>query len=163
MQTGLQHLKAGQKTVYYADNGEMQYGWKQLGHYYYYFHPETGAMSTGTQSIADHQYQFKANGVLQNFTERVIDWFLDRTHLLTYSIYGSRDGSDGIGSTGHIMIISSGSGADAKEISICSYAMDAYGHYNRNEAVKELNYRWYWNWINRPSVHVYRPNVILTA
>ena len=54
------------------------------------------------------------------------------------------------------MIISSGSGNDAMEISVCGYAHDADGKHSYHQAVKEFNYNWYWNDDEQPSVHVYR-------
>ena len=223
MKTGFYWIDSQHKTVYYAGNGQMQYGWQQIGHYYYFFDRGSGAMFTGVRNIDGRRYTFNNNGVLQNFTQRVIDWFLARDGRLTYSMMGSRNGSDGtadcsggmtealwragastpdatarrwggyntvsirpylrangyvnitnngygyspqygdiviwgdgLGDAGHIMIISSGSGNDAKEISVCGYAHDADGRNSYHQAIKEFNYNWYWADDEHPSVHVYR-------
>lgn len=52
---------------------------------------------------------------------------------------------DGLGAAGHIMIVSSSSGADAKVISVCAYMTDKYGNTLPGQAVQEFNYSWYWS------------------
>ena len=64
MKTGFQDLKSyGQaKTVYYASNGQMQYGWQVIGKNVYYFNPVTGAMVKGQQNINNKWYNFGTDG-----------------------------------------------------------------------------------------------------
>ena len=45
--TGFKYIANQNKTVYYNEKGEMQYGEKALNGHWYYFNPVTGAMATG--------------------------------------------------------------------------------------------------------------------
>ncbi|MFT8725170.1 N-acetylmuramoyl-L-alanine amidase family protein, partial [Liquorilactobacillus nagelii] len=51
MQTGFQKIANQHKTVYYANNGQMQYGQQHLNGHWYLFDQKTGAMQTGFQFI----------------------------------------------------------------------------------------------------------------
>lgn len=83
------------KTVYYDGNGNQAFGWCQANWHMHYFDPNFGAMVTGNRDIDGRWYSFQGNGVLNCFTERVLDWFYSRMGKITYSMYGSRNGSDG--------------------------------------------------------------------
>ena len=54
MQTGLVDL--GEKVVYYASNGQMQYGEQKINGYWYYFKPGNGAMQTGLVDLGEKLY-----------------------------------------------------------------------------------------------------------
>ncbi|WP_251545297.1 peptidoglycan amidohydrolase family protein [Limosilactobacillus caecicola] len=55
-----------------------------------------GRMVRGSRNINGHWYNIDGNnGKVYSFTQRVIDWFRNRRHHLTYSMYGSRNGRDG--------------------------------------------------------------------
>lgn len=55
-----------------------------------------GLMATGNVVINGHTYHFDGQtGKLYSFSQRVIDWFRNRRGRLTYSQWGSRNGSDG--------------------------------------------------------------------
>lgn len=95
MSVGFTYLKNGNKTVYYNSNGSMLYGWQVIGEHQYYLNPVTGARSTGTVNISGVNYRFGSNGVFQGFTQRVLNWFNNHRGKLTYSMFGSRNGSDG--------------------------------------------------------------------
>ena len=83
------------KTVYYDCNGNMVYGWQQISWHMYYFNTFDGSMYTGNQNIDGRWYSFQGDGVLNCFTERVLDWFYNRIGKVTYSMDGSRNDSDG--------------------------------------------------------------------
>ena len=70
MQTGLQNLASyGQnKVVYYASNGQMQYGWQNINGKDYYFDTISGAMKTGTVNINGKNYTFNSDGTLKKDT-----------------------------------------------------------------------------------------------
>ncbi|MBM6773928.1 C39 family peptidase, partial [Ligilactobacillus agilis] len=67
MKTGLQWIGSQNKTVYYAGNGQMQYGQKNLAGHWYYFNPGTGAMATGITYLPDQHktVYYAANGQMQ--------------------------------------------------------------------------------------------------
>ncbi|MCT2918719.1 hypothetical protein EFM26_09450 [Limosilactobacillus fermentum] len=48
-----------------------------------------------TLRIIGVRYTFDSNGALYSFTRRTIEWFLNREGKLTYSMLGSRNGTDG--------------------------------------------------------------------
>ncbi|MFT9452107.1 glycosyl hydrolase 53 family protein, partial [Liquorilactobacillus ghanensis] len=52
MRTGLQQIPAQHKTVYYANNGQMQYGQQKINNYWYLFDDVTGAMKTGIVTLS---------------------------------------------------------------------------------------------------------------
>ncbi|KRL00874.1 glycosyl hydrolase 53 family protein [Liquorilactobacillus capillatus] len=53
MQTGFQNIANQGKTVYYNNQGQMQYGQQQIQNSWYLFDKNTGAMQTGFQKIPD--------------------------------------------------------------------------------------------------------------
>ncbi|GBG95766.1 hypothetical protein LFYK43_22250 [Ligilactobacillus salitolerans] len=95
MSTGSTYLSKGKKTVYYNSAGKMLYGWRVIGNHQYYFKPGTGARVSGRYRIGKTNYKFNKNGIFLGFTQRVLDWFFTRKNKITYSMYGSRNGSDG--------------------------------------------------------------------
>lgn len=57
---------------------------------------DNGLMTVGNVNIDGHTYHFdNQNGKFYSFSQRVIDWFRSREGRLTYSQWGSRNGSDG--------------------------------------------------------------------
>lgn len=78
MQTGFYYVDAQHKTVYYASNGQMQYGSQTIDGTKYTFNNVTGALISGNA-----------------FLEKVFNWYNNHRGKLTYSMYGSRNGSDG--------------------------------------------------------------------
>ncbi len=73
----------------------MLYGWQQLGWHEYYFNTVSGAMNTGWSWAGNQWLYFDNNGVFDGFNERVLEWFYNHIGRLTYSMCGSRNGSDG--------------------------------------------------------------------
>ena len=67
MQRGFQNLKdyGDDKTVYYNQDGWMQYGWQWLDNATRYFDTFNGAMAIGQKKINDHWYLFDKNGAMQ--------------------------------------------------------------------------------------------------
>lgn len=67
MQRGFQNLKdyGDNKTVYYNQDGWMQYGWQWLDNATRYFDTYNGAMAIGQKKINDHWYLFDKNGAMQ--------------------------------------------------------------------------------------------------
>ena len=67
MQRGFQNLKdyGDNKTVYYDQDGWMQYGWQWLDNATCYFDTYNGAMAIGQKKINDHWYLFDKNGAMQ--------------------------------------------------------------------------------------------------
>ncbi len=67
MQRGFQNLKdyGDNKTVYYNQDGWMQYGWQWLDNATRYFDTFDGAMAMGQKKINDHWYLFDKNGAMQ--------------------------------------------------------------------------------------------------
>lgn len=67
MQRGFQNLKdyGDNKTVYYNQDGWMQYGWQWLDNATRYFDTYDGAMAIGQKKINDHWYLFDKNGAMQ--------------------------------------------------------------------------------------------------
>ena len=69
MATGFQNLKSyGQdKIVYYAGNGQMQYGQQHLFGHWYLFDKNTGAMAKGLKWIGDQKkiVYYDGNGQMQ--------------------------------------------------------------------------------------------------
>uniref|UniRef100_UPI003A599CD4 N-acetylmuramoyl-L-alanine amidase family protein n=1 Tax=Ligilactobacillus agilis TaxID=1601 RepID=UPI003A599CD4 len=58
MQTGFQYIPEQYKTVYYASNGQMQYGWQKIGKDCYYFDEASGKMQTGQKKLGNVWYNF---------------------------------------------------------------------------------------------------------
>ncbi|WP_057741263.1 peptidoglycan amidohydrolase family protein [Limosilactobacillus secaliphilus] len=57
---------------------------------------DNGLMSVGDVNINGQTYHFdRSTGKFYSFSQRVIDWFRSREGRLTYSQWGSRNGSDG--------------------------------------------------------------------
>ncbi|MFT8606602.1 MAG: N-acetylmuramoyl-L-alanine amidase, partial [Liquorilactobacillus ghanensis] len=61
------------KTVYYNNQGQMQYGQQKLNGHWYLFDNVTGAMKTGFQSIANQHktVYYNSQGQMQYGTERI--------------------------------------------------------------------------------------------
>ena len=74
MQTGIVDL--GEKTVYYAPNGQMQYGEQRINGSWYYFKPGNGAMQTGIVDLGEKTVYYASNGQIQ-YGEQKIDgsWY----------------------------------------------------------------------------------------
>ncbi|MBL1057046.1 hypothetical protein JEM51_11680, partial [Ligilactobacillus agilis] len=53
-----QYIPEQYKTVYYASNGQMQYGWQKIGKDYYYFDEASGKMQTGQKKLGNVWYNF---------------------------------------------------------------------------------------------------------
>lgn len=83
------------KIVYYDTSGHMVYGWQQIGRHRYYFDTLTGKRQVGHVTIGNTSYSFSNSGILSSWIERTINWFVQRKGKITYSMYGSRNGSDG--------------------------------------------------------------------
>ena len=68
MKSGLQYIANQRKTVYYAGNGQMQYGYQTINGHHYYFNTVTGALeplpSTGSSKTyaPSNQSTFSLNG-----------------------------------------------------------------------------------------------------
>lgn len=92
--TGWLHLG---NDWYYLDptNAWADTGWTFVNHNWYYFDLNSCKMYTGNHWINGHQVHFQDSGAFVGFSQRVINWFLSREGKLTYSMYGSRNGSDG--------------------------------------------------------------------
>lgn len=135
MSVGFTYLKNGNKTVYYNSNGSMLYGWQVIGEHQYYLKLDTGARSTGTINISGVNYRFGSNGVFQGFTQRVLNWFNNHRGKLTYSMLGSRNGSDGTADCSGAMtqaLWSAGAGKPAASVS-------RWGGYNTESIHGYLN------------------------
>ena len=61
MKTGLVWIPEQKKTVYYANNGQMQYGWQKVDNVMRYFDTFNGAMVTGQKNIDGYWYNFDTN------------------------------------------------------------------------------------------------------
>ena len=66
--TGLVYIPEQKKTVYYASNGQMQYGWQTINNKKHYFDTYNGAMKTGTVNINGKNYTFNSDGTLKQDT-----------------------------------------------------------------------------------------------
>ncbi|WP_308884254.1 peptidoglycan amidohydrolase family protein, partial [Limosilactobacillus fermentum] len=87
-----------QGSLYYFDPSSYLLktsGWAEHNHYVYYVNSGDQKLVTGTQTIGGVRYTFDSNGALYSFTRRTIEWFLNREGKLTYSMLGSRNGTDG--------------------------------------------------------------------
>ncbi|WP_195480605.1 glycosyl hydrolase 53 family protein [Lactiplantibacillus plantarum] len=84
MRTGLQQIPAQHKTVYYANNGQMQYGQQKINNYWYLFDDVTGAMKTGIVTLSKKQtadgpktVYYANNGQMQYGQQRINNyWYL---------------------------------------------------------------------------------------
>ena len=79
MQTGFRKITNQHKTVYYANNGQMQYGQQEINNHWYLFDATTGAMQTGFQKIANqHKTVYYANnGQMQHGQQHLNGhWYL---------------------------------------------------------------------------------------
>ena len=66
MKTGKQYISEQNKTVWYAKDGHMLYGWQRPdGKEIYYFDKVTGAMVMGQKNIQGNWYLFSDKGVMQ--------------------------------------------------------------------------------------------------
>ena len=87
VQTGFQNLSAygENKTVYYASNGQMQYGQQQLNGHWYLFDKISGAMQTGFQNLSAYGQNktvyYASNGQMQYGQQQLNGhWYLfDKT------------------------------------------------------------------------------------
>jgi arabinogalactan endo-1,4-beta-galactosidase len=76
---GFQKIANQHKTVYYANNGQMQYGQQQINNAWYLFDNTTGAMQTGFQKIANqHKTVYYANNGQMQYGQQQINnaWYL---------------------------------------------------------------------------------------
>ena len=70
MKTGLQWIASQNKTVYYANNGQMQYGWQNVNGHRYFFNFGTGAQASAEiLNINGHFYAFDSRGDAHDFNE----------------------------------------------------------------------------------------------
>ena len=67
MQTGFVTIPEQKKTVYYASNGQMQYGQKNINGHWYNFDTYNGAMKTGLVYIPEQKktVYYASNGQMQ--------------------------------------------------------------------------------------------------
>ena len=81
MQRGFQNLKAygDDKTVYYNQDGWMQYGWQWLDNATRYFDTFDGAMAMGQKNIANHWYLFDKAGAMQRGFQNLKDYGENKT------------------------------------------------------------------------------------
>ena len=86
MQTGFQRITSQNKTVHYASNGKMQYGWQWINNATHYFDKITGAMSTGQKNINNHWYLFDDKGAMQRGFQNLKAYGQDKT------VYYNKDG-----------------------------------------------------------------------
>ena len=86
MKTGLVWIPEQKKTVYYASNGRMQYGWHWVDNATRYFDTFNGAMVTGQKYINRHWYLFDHNGVMQRGFQNLKDYGDNKT------VYYNKDG-----------------------------------------------------------------------
>lgn len=63
--TGFQRLEEQAKTVYYNNEGKMQYGWQWVNNATHYFDTFNGAMAIGEKNINGHWYLFNEQGQMQ--------------------------------------------------------------------------------------------------
>ncbi len=81
MQRGFQNLKdyGDNKTVYYNQDGWMQYGWQWLDNATRYFDTFDGAMAMGQKNIANHWYLFDKAGAMQRGFQNLKDYGENKT------------------------------------------------------------------------------------
>lgn len=97
MATGFTKLPDG-RLVYYNNQGHMIYGWQNLNGQTYYFNKDTGAAAMGNVWVDGKEYYFDTGTGAQLkdwYTTKLLSWFYHRMGKLTYSMGGSRNGSDG--------------------------------------------------------------------
>lgn len=83
MQTGIQYIPEQHKTVYYATDGQMQYGQQVIANAWYQSNKITGALT------------YAPNQAHKVDIVKTVEWFEANKNKLTYSMYGSRNGTDG--------------------------------------------------------------------
>ncbi|WP_439001866.1 glycosyl hydrolase 53 family protein [Pediococcus damnosus] len=73
MQTGFQKITNQHKTVYYANNGQMQYGQQHLNGHWYLFDQKTGAMQTGFKYISQQNktVYYNSQGQMQYSWQKI--------------------------------------------------------------------------------------------
>ncbi|WP_267202556.1 peptidoglycan amidohydrolase family protein [Limosilactobacillus kribbianus] len=98
-----------------------------VGHNWYYFDPVNANMYTGTHWIDGHKVTLQSWGGFVGFSQRVINWFLDREGKLTYSLYGSRTGRDGTADCSGSMTMAVWSAGGSRPALI--YSTDNIGSY----------------------------------
>ena len=87
VQTGFQNLSAygENKTVYYASNGQMQYGQQQLNGHWYLFDKVNGSMQTGFKDLTlygqNKTVYYASNGQMQYGARKINNnlYFFDTT------------------------------------------------------------------------------------
>ena len=79
MLTGFQNIESQNKTVYYNENGEMQYGENYIDGAWRYFDKSTGAMSTGFTNVGGKIVYYDKDGkmVYGNKTIDGIDYYFN--------------------------------------------------------------------------------------
>lgn len=109
------------------DNAWADRGWGFIGHNWYYFDPVNAYMYTGTHWIDGHKVTLQSWGGFVGFSQRVINWFLDREGKLTYSLYGSRTGRDGTADCSGSMTMAVWSAGGSRPSMI--YSTETLGNY----------------------------------
>ena len=89
---GLQKIPSQNKTVYYNNYGQMQYGWQWVNNATRYFDKVTGAMQYGQQNIDGHWYLFDNTGAMQ----RGFQYIANQNKLVYYNndgwmLYGNQN------------------------------------------------------------------------
>ena len=89
---GLQKIPSQNKTVYYNNYGQMQYGWQWVNNATRYFDKVTGAMKYGQQNINGHWYLFDNTGAMQ----RGFQYISSQNKLVYYNkdgwmLYGNQN------------------------------------------------------------------------
>ena len=89
---GLQKIPSQNKTVYYNNYGQMQYGWQWVNNATRYFDKVTGAMQYGQQNINGHWYLFDNTGAMQ----RGFQYISSQNKLVYYNkdgwmLYGNQN------------------------------------------------------------------------
>ena len=78
--TGLQTIEGQNKTYYYAENGQMQYGQQKIDGHWYLFDQTTGEMQTGFQNLAaygqDKSVYYDENGQMLYGQQKIAgNWY----------------------------------------------------------------------------------------
>ena len=87
MQTGFVDLP--EKTVYYNENGVMQYGEQKIGNYYYYFDTVFGSMYSGWKTVNGKTRYYQSNG--QGKTGEYCEngkWYYFDKNKISYEVIG---------------------------------------------------------------------------
>ena len=87
--TGFQRLEEQAKTVYYNNEGKMQYGWQWVNNATHYFDTFNGAMAIGEKNINGHWYLFDRQGQMQRgfqeldqYGQNKTVYYNDQGHML---------------------------------------------------------------------------------